>query len=71
MREFVNKVAEVLEVESIDANDRFRDVPDWDSVKGLGLIVMINDDYNVEVSVEEFMESQTVGDLAALAKVQG
>lgn len=69
MQEFLKKVAEVLEVESVDSDTRFRDVPDWDSVKGLGLIVMINDDYHVEVSVEEFMASQIVGDLAALAKI--
>lgn len=70
MEDFVSKVAEILEVESISLDEQFREVPDWDSVKGLGLIVMMNDDYQVEISVDEFKASRTVRDLAELAKVQ-
>ena len=69
MNEFLSKVAEILEVESVTAETRFREVGEFDSLKGFSLIVLLESDYGKQMSVEAFLNSQTVGDLAAFAGI--
>ena len=38
----------------------FRDIDDWDSLTALGVISMIDDEYNVKVSGEELKSSKSV-----------
>ena len=66
MEQFIELVAEVFEVEpeEITMDTVFRDeLPGFSSLVGFSLIVMMEDEYNVKVSVEEFLECKTVGDL--------
>lgn len=70
MNEFLDKVAEILEVDSVDANFEFRSVAEWDSMKGFSLIVLLESDYGKQMSVNEFMDCKTVGDLANFAGVK-
>ena len=70
MNEFLDKVAEILEVDSVDANSEFRSVAEWDSMKGFSLIVLLESDYGKQMSVNEFMGCKTVGDLANFAGVK-
>lgn len=70
MSEFLDKVAEILEVDAVAESDVFRDVGDFDSMKGFALIVMIMRDYGRQLTVPEFMNCQTVGDLAVAAEVK-
>lgn len=69
MNEFLVKVAEVLEVDSVVPEFEFRTVDDWDSMKGFSLIVLLESDYGKQMSVEEFLNCQTVAQLAAFAGV--
>lgn len=65
-KDFLINVAEVLEAdaEGISLNTDFRnDIPDWGSLKGYSLIVMIEDEYGVVIEVEDFLKAKTVGDL--------
>ena len=64
MNEFLGKVAEVLEVDSVVPEFEFRTVDDWDSMKGFALIVMMQRDYGKELTVAQFMDCHTVADLA-------
>ena len=41
----------------------FRDIDDWDSLTALGVISMIDDEYNVKVSGEELKSSKSVRDI--------
>lgn len=64
--EFVEKISEVLEVDpsEITMETDFRnEVPFWDSLKGFGIIVLIEEDYGKRLTVEEFLEQKTIGDL--------
>lgn len=66
MENFIELVAEVFEVEpdQITMDTVFRDeLPDFSSMIGFSLIVMMEDEYGVTVPVEEFLECKTVGDL--------
>lgn len=66
MEQFLELVAEIFEVEpdEISLDTVFRDEIDgFSSMEGFSLIVMMEDEYGVKVSVEEFLECKTVGDL--------
>jgi len=65
-KEFIEKISEILEVEpeSLTPKTDFRnEIPFWDSLKGFGIIVLIEEDYGKKLTVEEFLEQKTIGDL--------
>ena len=68
MDDFLELVAEVFEVEpeEVHPETEFRtELPDFSSMVGFSLIVMMEDEYGVRVPVETFLECKTVGDLYA------
>lgn len=67
MNEFLTEMADILEVESVTPETVFRDCPDFDSMKGFAIIVMVQRDYGREITVPEFLSYQTVGDIAKAA----
>ncbi len=67
MDEFLSKVAEILEIPSATPDLDFRTVEDWDSMKGFMLLVLLENDYGRPMTVERFLETKTVGDLARAA----
>ena len=69
MDEFTAKIADILEVDSVTPEFRFRTVDDWNSLKGFSLMVLMEQDYGKELSVEEFLGCETVNDLAKFAGV--
>ncbi len=69
MDEFTAKIADILEVDSVTPDFRFRTVDDWNSLKGFSIIVLMEQDYGREMSVEEFLGCETVNDLAKFAGV--
>jgi len=48
----------------------FRDIDDWDSLTALGIISMIDDEYNVKLSGEELKSSKTVMDIFNIIKTK-
>ena len=69
MDEFLPKIAEILEVESVTPEFKFRDIEEWDSLKGFSIIVLVEQDYGKEMPVETFLGCETVADLAKFAGV--
>ena len=66
MEKFMDLVAEVFEVEpeEVTMETDFREeLPDFSSLVGFSLIVMMEDEYGVRVPVDEFLACKTVGDL--------
>jgi|LZCG01.1.fsa_nt_gb acyl carrier protein len=62
----INNISEILEVEPSELNENsdFRkDVPFWDSLKGFALLALLEDEYHTTMSVEEFLEANTIMDL--------
>jgi len=65
-KEFIEKISEILEVEPeiLTPETDFRtDIPYWDSLKGFGIIVLMEEDYGYKMPVEEFLECKTLGDI--------
>ena len=48
----------------------FRDIDDWDSLAALGVISMIDDEYNVKVSGDELKSSKSVRDVFNIVKTK-
>ena len=65
MQKFLELVAEIFEVEpdEITMETVFRDLDDFSSLVGFSLLVMMEDEYDVKVTVDEFMQCNTIGDL--------
>ena len=69
MEEFLAKISDLLEVDGVTPDLRFRDLDDWNSLKGFSVLVMLEQDYGREMSVDEFLKCDTVLDLAKFAGV--
>ena len=69
MPQFLEKIAEVLEVPSVTPEYAFRSAPGWSSLMGFALIVLLEQQYNVTLTVDDFMKLETVADLARAAGV--
>ena len=69
MSQFLEKIAEVLEVPSVTPDFAFRSAPGWSSLMGFALIILLDQQYPVTLTVEDFMKLETVADLARTAGV--
>ena len=51
MKEFLERIKESLEIEDrdIQMTDNFKEYDEWDSLNKLSLIVMIDEEYDVQV----------------------
>ena len=69
MDDFLRRLAEVLEVPEVRAEDDFRGFDMWDSLTAFAIRVLIEQRYGRKVSAEELKAARTARDLAALAGV--
>lgn len=64
MNEFLERMAECLELPSVTAEHRFRETPGWSSLMGFAMLVTMENDYGRLLTPEEFARAQTLADLA-------
>ena len=69
MQQFLERIAEVLEVPSVTPEFAFRAVPGWSSLMGFSLMILLEQQYHAKLTVEDFMKLETVADLARVAGV--
>ena len=62
MNEFIEKLAEILEVDELDVNKKFTDYEEWDSLCGLSIIAMLDSDYNMTMKNKEILEFNSIKD---------
>lgn len=66
MNEFIVKFAEIfddLNPASLSETTKFRELEDWDSIAGLSVIGMIDEEYGVTFNAEDMRACQTIEDL--------
>ena len=67
MQDFMETMADVFEVdvEDLDPEAPFREVEayEFDSMKGFAIICAIEEDFGVEMPVDDFLECKTISDL--------
>lgn len=62
MEELLEKLAEILEVDSVDVNKKFTDYEEWDSLCGLSIIAMLDSDYNMSMKNKDILEFNSIDD---------
>jgi acyl carrier protein len=69
VEEFVQKFKDqFIDADSITLtkDSEFRQIDSWDSLTGMAVLVMIKDDYGVDIPVEKFRNQKTVQDVYSL-----
>ncbi len=69
MKEFLEKIAKILEVDSVTDADDLKAFPQWDSLTVLSVIAMLDADYGVNLRAADLQEAASAGALWKL--VQG
>lgn len=70
MNDFLDRVANILETPAVAPELEFRSVPGWGSMMGFALFIMLEDEYGVKMSPEQFRELKTVAELMSAAGVK-
>ena len=68
---FLNNFIEQLDdtdASTINAETKFRDIDEWDSLTSLSIIAMVDEEYAVKLTGEDFRNSQTIQDLFDVVK---
>ena len=54
MNDFLDRVANILETPSVTEDLEFRSVRGWGSMMGFALFIMLEDEYGVKLTPEQF-----------------
>lgn len=66
--DFLTSIKTALELDfSISIDDRFREYKDWDSLTFVHLMVLMSQEYDVEMDIDTFNTVETWRDLYNLA----
>jgi acyl carrier protein len=60
MENFLNQMAELLEVDSVNPQDEIISFDAWDSLTSLSIIAMADDEYSVNISAQEILNAKTI-----------
>lgn len=66
MKEFIEKFAEIfddVDPATLAADTKFRDLDDWDSIAGLSVIAMADEEYDVTLNADDMRACHTIEDL--------
>jgi acyl carrier protein len=61
-QKFIEKFKETLEIEDHDVliDDEFRNYPEWDSLAYLSMIAMLDEEYGIQIEMEDFKKLRTI-----------
>jgi len=68
MNKYLDIVAEMLEVDTVEPSDEFESFDSWDSLAVLSIIAAIQSNYGVVISAKDISEAKTVGGLFAIVE---
>lgn len=66
MEELKKKLAEILEEETVEDQDKLEEFDYWDSLAILGIISMVSENYKKAFKAADIRACETVGDLCKL-----
>ena len=69
-QEIIELIAEALEVEASDLSPEtsLEDIPEYDSMAKLSVIVVMDEEFSKKLTGETMQEFKTVGDIISFAK---
>lgn len=67
MEKFLLEMAEIfdVDVDTIKMDTRFRDIDGWGSMVGYSILILMEEDYNIKISVQDFLKINTFGEIFA------
>lgn len=68
MNEFLAKIAEILEVETVKETDDLKSFQQWDSLAVLSVIAMLDANYGVNLRAADLQAAESAGALWALVQ---
>ena len=63
MEKFLENLIEVFERDSIKPDDEFRNYEEWDSLAYLSIIAMIDENYDIVITGDEFEKLNKIQDI--------
>ena len=63
MEKLYEKIAEILDVDAVSANEKLRDFEEWDSVAVISLLAYVECEYKVFLSTEDDFVAAVSGKL--------
>jgi acyl carrier protein len=66
MEIFLNQMAELLEVDSVNAQDEITSFDAWDSLTSLSIIALCDEEYSVTISAQDILNANTLEGLYKL-----
>jgi len=66
MENFLEQMAELFEVDSVNLQDEVIAFDEWDSLTGLSIISLADDEYGIIISVNDILEAKTIQGLYEL-----
>jgi len=60
MDEFLEQMADIFEVDTVQLEDKLEDFDAWDSLAQLSIIALADEEYGVTISAKEIREAETV-----------
>lgn len=73
-KQFIEEIAEIIEADptTLTLDSDFRESADyWSSLTGFSILIFMQDRCGVKVSVDDFLEMNTIGDLYKAASQEG
>lgn len=71
IKEFIEKFAEVFddtEASALTPQTKFRELGEWSSLSALGLIAMVDEEYEIELKGDDIRKAETINDLFEMVK---
>jgi acyl carrier protein len=65
MDDFYSKLAQILEVEQVNAADVLSEFEYWDSLTVLSVLALLDSSYGINLTSAEIRKMRTAGELAA------
>jgi len=66
MDKFLEQIADILEEDRVNLNDKLVDFDAWDSLAQLSIIALSDEEYGVTISATEIREAETVDGIKKL-----
>ncbi|AZA99824.1 acyl carrier protein [Chryseobacterium joostei] len=66
MEDFLEQIAEIMEVDSVNPSDELNSFEAWDSLTMLSIIALADDEYKVSLTNSEIADAKTIDGLSNL-----
>jgi acyl carrier protein len=66
MENFLEQMAELFEVDKVKFQDEIVSLDAWDSLTGLSIIALADDEYGVTITGDDILEAKTIEGLYEL-----